>query len=311
MNLEGMPLCNRESIRFQRAEQAGHYLFTAWEIPDLFNLINSTAKEILDLCDGQRSVHALIEDMQRRYPGADPGLVQNDVLTTLFLFDRMGILGWSGTRPPTLPFTAPTVRLNGSVEVGRVSEDEFRALTDFLGQFGVTSTDPAVITPLYVWPMVGPFFFSPIYLRRRLFFFTEDYYCFKRQGEIRGLVSFLSNKPMLRSHTLGLILLLPDEEVRAVLGNLLNIAKLDLAKRSSKLSVHLRSDHPGKDVLASYLEAFHFTKEAELTDEFDLGVNDLIYGYRFAVNRLDGDNPTMKGGDNHVREPNHSDTGRV
>lgn len=287
MELETIPMYDKTTTRFQRAEQAGHHLVAISGVPDVFTLLNSTANEILDLCDGQKNIQTIVDEMLRRYPSANLDLITKDVLNSLFVFDRMGVLNWKGKRPPALLFTAPTVRLDEAVEVGRFSEDDFGDLSNFVKRFSLESKRPDTIEPLYIWPMTQSFFYSPMLLRKRLFFFAEDFYFFKRAGEIKGIISFLTNKPILKSQILSTILLLPGEEKNRMLNNLLNVAKLDLIKRSSKLSVHIKSNDPGKDTLIGYLEEANFKKEAELIDEFDFGIDDLIYSYKFEATHFD------------------------
>jgi pyrroloquinoline quinone biosynthesis protein D len=61
-------------------------------LPERAVLLNETAAEVLQLCDGTRTVAGLIAELQRRYPGADLG---GDVLALLGTAATKGWIEWT------------------------------------------------------------------------------------------------------------------------------------------------------------------------------------------------------------------------
>jgi pyrroloquinoline quinone biosynthesis protein D len=60
-------------------------------LPERAVLLNATAAEVLELCDGTRTVAGVIEALQHKYPGAD---LHGDVVELLQEADKRGWIEW-------------------------------------------------------------------------------------------------------------------------------------------------------------------------------------------------------------------------
>lgn len=61
-------------------------------LPERAVLLNQSAAEVLQLCDGTRTLAGLIAELQRRYPGAD---LRADVMDLLGTAETKGWIEWT------------------------------------------------------------------------------------------------------------------------------------------------------------------------------------------------------------------------
>jgi len=80
-------LAAKARLRFDR--ETGGYLLL---YPERGLKLNPTAASILKLCDGQRTVDAIVGELQKDYAGRPASELQKDVLEFLEEMERRGLL---------------------------------------------------------------------------------------------------------------------------------------------------------------------------------------------------------------------------
>ena len=60
--------------------------------PEAALVLNDTAAAIVRLCDGQRSVAAIVDDLAAAFPDGDPSAIGSDVRTFLDTIRQRGLL---------------------------------------------------------------------------------------------------------------------------------------------------------------------------------------------------------------------------
>jgi pyrroloquinoline quinone biosynthesis protein D len=60
--------------------------------PEAAMMLNETAPEILKLCDGQRTVTEIVDELSQRFPGADRRVIEEDVTGFLERIKARGLL---------------------------------------------------------------------------------------------------------------------------------------------------------------------------------------------------------------------------
>ncbi len=84
---EGKPkLLAKTRMRYDKVRQS-HVLL----LPERAVLLNSTAAEILELCDGTRTVPDVIGTLERKYPGAE---LRADVAELIRDAEKKGWIEW-------------------------------------------------------------------------------------------------------------------------------------------------------------------------------------------------------------------------
>jgi pyrroloquinoline quinone biosynthesis protein D len=86
-NPEGKPkLLPKTRMRYDKVRQS-HVLL----LPERAVILNSTAAEILELCDGTRTVPDVVGALERKYPGAE---VRADVVELIHEAEKKGWIEW-------------------------------------------------------------------------------------------------------------------------------------------------------------------------------------------------------------------------
>ena len=86
-------------------------------------IINPTARKILELTDGSRTMNEIKLDFVNNYPEAPKEKIKTDVFRTLGSFTRLGIVEWIGENPFLYKHEEP---LSGGYSVSIVQEDNLR-----------------------------------------------------------------------------------------------------------------------------------------------------------------------------------------
>lgn len=79
-------LLAKTRMRYDRVRQKYVLL-----LPERAVLLNSTAAEVLELCDGTRTVAGVVDALQQKYPGAE---LRADVVELLQEADTKGWIEW-------------------------------------------------------------------------------------------------------------------------------------------------------------------------------------------------------------------------
>ena len=64
-------------------------------IPEGALRLRGPARAIVELCDGQRAFHQLIEVIRERYPGGDPRQIETDVASLLAGLHDRGVIEYA------------------------------------------------------------------------------------------------------------------------------------------------------------------------------------------------------------------------
>ena len=61
-------------------------------IPEGALRLKGPARAIVELCDGQRTLAGIVEELERRYPGEDVGRIQTETAALVAGLQRRGVL---------------------------------------------------------------------------------------------------------------------------------------------------------------------------------------------------------------------------
>lgn len=92
---KAIPVFKKEKLSYSREEKEGYWTFVSKLHPETRELIvNFTGREILELCDGIRSLGEIENEMVNRYPSVRREQIKMDVYKTIASFSRLGIIEW-------------------------------------------------------------------------------------------------------------------------------------------------------------------------------------------------------------------------
>ncbi|MHB8075762.1 hypothetical protein [Desulfosporosinus fructosivorans] len=185
-----VPLFEFEKLFYFREEKEDYVSFVAPNTNSIEPIrINSSAYQILKLCNGKNKLHEILNTLYSLYSKVSQdmlGFIEGDLIETLHEFTKMNIIKWpKGGNPFMKKYT-----FGDDYEIFMVTEDDFNDLYNFIinnieqnGIFDIT----------YKNPTFNINEFDQLDLRNMLFNMFEDYFILKQNNKIIGLVSISCN----------------------------------------------------------------------------------------------------------------------
>lgn len=276
MRLHLKPKFDEESLAFLREENEGYASVMAAGSPDRsVELLNPSAMEIARLATGEATVEEIIRAFARRHPGPTPDMITEVVNRGLALLAQYGLL----TVEPSEAMQVERPELyagEGELVTRKLDENDFRALRSLL--IGSSFPDFARLPrTFYANPYLSSVWYEEMLLRGRLFHQRETFFGTFCDRALEFAMSFVDNRPLKPTATVGLVLGLEGADLGAALKRVLPTAfeqlKGDFQKVSWTFVVHQAvGDDPS--LLA---EASGFTRAAHIPGEFGPGKDELQY----------------------------------
>ncbi|MBM7836237.1 PqqD family protein [Clostridium sardiniense] len=95
--LECKPIFNKKNLIYQRNEKKGITTFISKHHPELQALeMNEQTNNILNLCDGKKSINEISNKIKSNYSNVTLEEVQEDITNIIFVLWRIGIVEWNG-----------------------------------------------------------------------------------------------------------------------------------------------------------------------------------------------------------------------
>lgn len=196
MNLlqNSKPLFRKGTVPFQRKEKEGYWTIVSQFIGE--SVVNFTAKEVLDSCDGQTPVAEIVNSFYHQYPDAGRKTIERDIVKTLSTYSRLLIIEWDGP-DPFVKRHRETLSDGMSMEVAHT--EDIQNLLLFINNNGLFNKRGVVTKDClkYTSPVKNEENYKELELRKNLFSLTEDFFLLKNGESIKGLVSFEQN---VRTH---------------------------------------------------------------------------------------------------------------
>lgn len=194
--MEAKPIFITDNLAYERPEKDGYYTFVPKHHPETMELIiNSTGKQILDLCDGSRTVNQIIGEMSARYSKVALRTLERDVSKTLSKYSRLAIVEWDGENPFLFRREEPA----GHGRVMSIAQDfEILPLKTFIQSISSPQSEGVVNAESFAFssPLCHANDYTELALRQRLFSYAEEFFLLREGGEIVGMISITT--PLLQ-----------------------------------------------------------------------------------------------------------------
>ena len=275
---EVKPAFKRENLLYEREEKEGYFTVTSKVHPEARELIiNPTARNILELADGSRTVNEIELDFINKYPEVPKEKIKTDIFRTLSSFTRLGIVEWVGNNPFLYKNEEPLGE-GYSLSIGQ--EKDLRDIESFIKSMENHAKVQEGIV-FYMNPLIIKGEYSELALRQKLFAFSEEFFLLRKDSEIKGVMSFsLPAHPKEFGTTLRLVIC-PEK----FLNDLFKYSRdylLYLAVRDiSKIEFYETNTASVNDSFKKFLLEEGFIKEAELKNELGLGKDLMIYSLSY------------------------------
>jgi|GEM_PF-1964195 len=186
-------------IPYLREEKNGFFSMLTNNGDSNYTMINKTSKQILDLCDGQKSVDQLWNIMCNQYTTIPKEALKKDLLITLGELTRLNAIEWEKKdNMNTNPFVlSASAIITDQVNVSLAGESDIRKLSHFFADFVKSQNEATPGFYKYFWGTDYREYTSPIIIRQCLYSYFKDFFVIKQQGEILGVITV---KPAYESY---------------------------------------------------------------------------------------------------------------
>ncbi|MCI1654154.1 MAG: hypothetical protein LKI32_00050 [Lachnospiraceae bacterium] len=274
------PKFEEQQLYYYRREEDGYVSFVVKNGKTQELMMNGSAWEILELCNGKRSILEIGECLKSRY-GYLNGKFNfiKDVIVTVCMFDQIWLVSWGKGGSPFM--------INSKLELSKGSslewckENRIREIEDtyekFVGQTGY-----------YQFNCLDNRFKglseyqNTTFLRSKLFFYKEDFFLLtNHNGEREGVISIRNDQPNTDVLEVSTILT-PMDKVEELLKGAIRLIMDNYLFKLNKLRIKMISDDTR--VEENILNAFGnvgFTNTAILKNEYGENSDLLYFDYLF------------------------------
>jgi len=190
--MSSKPVFKKEYLAYERKENGGFWTIIPKYHPETNELIiNQTSKDILDLCDGNKDIPALIESMVTKYPSASKELVTKDVDQLLSSYSRLNLIAWENGSNPYITKRDKLIDESYSIAVG--TEEELESISKFILDSKVLSQTVdthSIKNDMYYYksPFADDNVYSVLSIRQKLFSYTEEFILLYKEDAICGVI---------------------------------------------------------------------------------------------------------------------------
>ncbi len=271
---ETKPLFRKENLLYKREERKGYWTVISKVHPEARELIiNPTAKKILELSDGSRTIEDIELYFIDKYFGVPEKKIKIDIAKTLSLFSRLGVVVWNGDNPFLYKKDEP-IADGYFLSIGQ--EDNLRDIENFI-EFSETLSGVRREIVFYKNPLVLSGEYSELVLRQKLFAFSEEFFLLKRNSKIEGLMSVSVPDNLKKFGAIVKLLICPREFLSELFRYSRNYFPYLSVRDITKLEVYELSSNRLDQFLIDFLDKEKFNVEAKLKDEAGFGNDLTIY----------------------------------
>lgn len=271
--LDSVPKFDEAQLYYFRREKGNYVSFAVKNGKTQELMMNCSAWEILQLCNGEKSILEIEEEYKERYAYMNSNAnFLKDIITTLCVFDKIWLISWGKEGSPFMVSTE--IELGEGYTLTWAKENEIRDIVATYEKFVGYSGYYLHNCPNNKFKGLSEYQ-KETSLRSKLFFYKEDFFILKNEkSEIVGIISVSNNHPDTDVVEIT-TLIVPDDMIETVLKGLQKILKENSLFELSKLRLKAISSDEVKKNQTSY-EKCGFMKTAVLKDEYGKD-NDLIY----------------------------------
>jgi hypothetical protein len=271
MKVVSKPYYGLSNVSFIREEKNGFWILVPKQHPEIRELIiNKTSKQILDLCNGHRTLYEIESEMKKLYPMVDSKKLEDDVKNTIAHYTQLTIIEWSGENP-FLILLARVLDKNYRVKIGQISD--VSKIHDFIMNTCNKYNEKLESEVLfYINPCVSREEYDEVNIHQKSFLKTEKYILLTIDNNICGVIGIAIPKLMSKAAIITIIIT-PETIAKMLLSyvmeNLLIILNTDI----TKISVHDTNEKLINIKLYKIFTKCGFYNEASLKNELGFDVN--------------------------------------
>jgi hypothetical protein len=281
MITEAFPIENKDIVAFSRREKDGFVTKILSDLPGGTKLLNSTAEEILKLCDGRNTIEIIKNTLCERYPNIKKKEISKDLTQTLLILNRNNLIKWKDNQDPfKVESNIFEIRHDDHIRTFRADESFYHDIHAFLKKCGIIGKNMGK-EKNYIGicsSLLRSNIYEELTLRMRIFNYTEIFYFLEQDDELIGMLSVLDDYPISKRGIISLLTLKDNEKKNDQITFLFDILKKDSINKFDKIKFSIASTLNNIDYYLDCLKNIGFTIEGKLVDEYNKGETEIVLG---------------------------------
>ena len=283
MKLENAkPLFSTEYLEYVREEKKGFLTIISKNHPEVKELvINCTSKEILSLCDGEKTFDEILKHMGKKYFKVEKDLLKRDLIQVLGNMSRLGVISWK-TENPFL-FTRENF-LDNQHCIRIATEDDIRDLCGYLSSLKNEDKDIKYISPYSTDKE-----YSELAIRQKLFAYAEEFILLVENKKIVGLLALkIPSAGVIKAASIRICALNKGckENLTALFAYAFDVIPYASVMPMNKIEFYKDESDKQNEIL-ELLEKDNYFKEGVLKNQIELGQNIEVWGRSFTTEELE------------------------
>lgn len=263
-----VPLFSKENITYMRNEKEGFKSCYSKEAP-FFNelIINPTAYEILNLCNGERNPESICCEAMNIFTDVEKETLEQDLKQLLFQYSKTSLISWKEGKNPFMNNHKKCINDNFKLEVA--NETQLMKLKSFFelnaGEDNLKYVNPSKNSMEYRDALI---------YREKLFMYSEEFIVLTDENdEIKGVLSLLipsirnSSVKSESASTVGVVDM-PEPFIKEALKFAVDIIQDIAVNDISKIKYKAFVDNKNHEELKSIFIENGFKSEAILEKEY-------------------------------------------
>lgn len=272
-------------VPFVRKEKRGYYSVIGNDGSGEVSMLNKTTMQILDLCDGKRTVGEIANSMGALYPDIASDRIAQDVLEAFGKLEDIGVTTFTSIKDEVKEGSAsnkvPIVYDDARCFMRLATENDYPLILDYLNEISECSSgdqDAEMIDYVYGDREKSV---SQVLLRRELFSFSADYFLIIDQAapnadaSLRGMVKVEYSSDVMRNGAFLTLLHLDTRMVGPVIFCIGEFYSAYKIRNVPALRINILSEAAGSMALINVLSSSGFTLESIQRKEYGLTNSDL------------------------------------
>ncbi len=276
--MDSIPKFEEKRLYYFRREKGNYMSFAVINGKTQELLMNGTAWEVLELCDGKKNILKIIEDYQVRYLYLNNNSdYMKDVVISLYTFDKLWLLSWGKEGTPFM--INKEITLDNGYTLTWTNENDISDIAatyeKYVGYTGYFNHN----YPNNRKKGLSDYQKETV-LRSKLFYYNEDYFILKNtENEVVGIISVSNNQPDTDIVEIT-TLIVPENVIENVLKGLQQILKEYYIFDINKIRIKFISSDLSQ-IMKESISRCGFINSAVLKDEYgkdnDLMMFDFFY----------------------------------
>lgn len=167
----------RRHVTYCRCENNGYYSLIGNNGSSAFSMINETAKEIIELCDGKKTLGDILTCLCDEYPSVQVKTIRKDLFNSIDSLYGLRVIGIKNKADIEMN---KLENIDSARSAWIADEEDLPTITDYIRRIEKRKTGIA-----YCWGENPERYYDSVNVRKKLFDFSSDYFLLKEMNALQ------------------------------------------------------------------------------------------------------------------------------